>query len=199
MEDRKFKSAPKALLPKSLKVSNGWAESSRVVDPKILDVPAELLGKRQINFLNDWVGDWGNGTIMKSVISQTIFCTVATLPDSTQSDVVVSRLRITKKGEYPANDIPTQDMDSNGWPKKGRDEALRVIRKAFAMHIAGDQHLATTVKYGIDTWGDASYAICVPSISNYFPRRWFPDRPGKNRNSGQPVNIGDFNDGFGNK
>jgi len=199
VEDRKWKSAPKALLPESLKVINGWAEISRLVDPAALDVPAELLGKRQIAFLEEWAGDWSDKTIFKSLISQTIFCTVATLPDSAQSDVVVSRLRITEKGEYPANDIPTQDMDSDGWPRKGRDEALRVIRKAFAIHIAGDQHLASTVKYGIDTWGDASYAICVPSISNYFPRRWFPDRPGKNRAPGQPENTGDFYDGFGNK
>lgn len=199
VEDRKWKSAPKALLPESLKVINGWAESSRSVDPKILDVPAELLGKRQIQFLDKWAGDWSNNTIMKSVISQTIFCTVATLPDSAQSDVVVSKLRITKKGEYPANDLPTQDMDSDGWPKQGRDEALRVIRKAYAMHIAGDQHLASTVKYGIDMWGDSPFAICVPSISNYFPRRWFPNLPGKNRIKGQPENNGDFTDGFGNK
>ena len=199
VEDRKWKSAPKALLPESLKVINGWAESSRTVDPKILDVPAELLGKRQIDFLNNWVGDWSDKTIIKSVISQTIFCTVATLPDSAQSDVIVGRLRITEKDEYPPNDIPTQDMDSDGWPKQGRDEALRVIRKGFAMHIAGDQHLASTVKYGIDTWGDAPYAICVPSISNYFPRRWFPETQGKNRSPGMPVNTGDFIDGFGNK
>jgi alkaline phosphatase D len=199
VEDRKWKSAPKALLPESLKVINGWAESSRFVDPEILDVPADLLGERQITFLNHWVADWSNRTIMKSVISQTIFCTIATLPDSAQSDMIVSKLRVTEKGEYPDNDIPTQDMDSNGWPKKGRDEALRLIRKAFAMHIAGDQHLATTVKYGIDEWGDASFAICVPSISNYFPRRWFPDIPGKNRSRIQPRNTGDFLDGFGNK
>jgi len=199
VEDRKWKSAPKALLPESLKVSNGWCESSRKVDPKVLDVPAELLGKRQIAFLNDWVGDWSDKTIMKSVISQTIFCTVATLPDSAQSDVIVGKLRITAKDEYPPNDIPTQDMDSDGWPKQGRDEALRVIRKAFALHIAGDQHLATTVKYGIDTWGDAPYAICVPSISNFFPRRWFPETAGENRKPGDPRNVGNFIDGFGNK
>ena len=199
IEDRKWKSAPKALLPESLKVINGWAESSRLVDPEVLDVKADLLGKRQITFLEDWAGDWSDRTIFKAVISQTIFCTVATLPDSAQSDVVVSRLRITEKDEYPANDIPTQDMDSDGWPKQGRDEALRVMRKAFAIHIAGDQHLASTVKYGIDTWGDAPYAICVPSISNYFPRRWFPETPGKNRTTLQPRNTGDFNDGFGNK
>ena len=199
VEDRKWKSAPKALLPESLNVINGWANSSRLVDQRVLDVQAELLGKRQITFLNEWAGDWSDKTIIKSVISQTIFCTVATLPDSAQNDVVVDKLRITKKGEYPANDIPTQDMDSDGWPKQGRDEALRVMRKAFAMHIAGDQHLASTEKYGIDTWGDAPYAICVPSISNYFPRRWFPENPGKNRAPGKPKYTGDFNDGFGNK
>jgi len=199
VEDRKWKSAPKALFPASYKVINGWAESSRLLKPELLDVPAELLGQRQIDFLEDWAGDWRHGTIMKSVISQTLFCTVATLPDSAQSDVVVSKLRITRKGEYPPDDLPTQDMDSDGWPKKGRDEALRVIRKAYAVHIAGDQHLASTVKYGIDAWGDSPYAICVPSISNYFPRRWFPKEAGKNRIQGQPKNTGDFLDGFGNK
>ena len=199
IEDRKWKSAPKALFPASFKVINGWAESSRLLKPELLDVPAELLGSRQIDFLNHWVGDWSDRTVMKSVISQTLFCTVATLPDSAQSDVVVSKLRITRKGEYPPDDLPTQDMDSDGWPKRGRDEALRVIRKAFAVHIAGDQHLASTVKYGIDAWGDSPYAICVPSISNYFPRRWFPKEAGKNRIPGQPKNTGDFLDGFGNK
>lgn len=198
VEDRKWKSAPKALLPESLNVRNGWAESSRAVPPEVLDVQAELLGKRQINFLNDWAGDWSNRTMIKAVISQTIFCTVATMPDSSQIDIA-PKLRITKKGEYPPNDIPTQDMDSDGWPKSGRDEALRIMRKAFAMHIAGDQHLASSVKYGIDIWGDAPYAICVPSISNFYPRRWFPDKPGINRKPGQPVNTGDFIDGFGNK
>ncbi len=199
IEDRKWKSAPKALLPVKLKVVNGWAESSRFIDPVILDVPAELLGTRQLNFLDKWAGDWSDKTIIKSVISQTLFCTVATLPDSAQSDVVVSALRITKKDEYPPNDIPTQDMDSDGWPKKGRDEAVRVIRKAFALHICGDQHLASSVRYGVDDWGDGSYAICVPSISNYFPRRWFPESPGKNQKPGDQKNIGDFTDGFGNK
>jgi alkaline phosphatase D len=199
IEDRKWKSAPKAFFPASFKVINGWAESSRLLKPELLDVPAELLGKRQLDFLEEWAGDWSDRTIMKAVISQTLFCTVATLPDSAQSDVVVSKLRITRKGEYPPDDLPTQDMDSNGWPKRGRDEALRVIRKAYAVHIAGDQHLASTVRYGIETWGDSPYAICVPSISNYFPRRWFPKEAGKNRIPGHPKNTGDFFDGFGNR
>jgi alkaline phosphatase D len=200
IEDRKWKSAPKTLLPARLKVENGWAEASRRVDPAILDVPgAVLLGERQHTFLEHWVGDWSHGTVMKAAISQTIFSTVATLPDSAMSDVVVPTLRISQPGEYTEGDIPTQDMDSNGWPKRGRDAALRILRKAFAVHIAGDQHLATTIQYGIDDWGDASYAICVPSISNYYPRRWFPDTAGKNRKLGAPLNTGEFFDGFGNR
>lgn len=199
IEDRKWKSAPKAHLPEYLKVINGWAENNRFNDPGVFDVEADLLGERQMSFLGNWVSDWSNNTYMKAVISQTIFSTVATLPDSAVSDVIVPKLRITQPGEYPENDIPTQDMDSNGWPKKGRDAALRLIRKAYAFHIAGDQHLATTIRYGVDNWGDAGYAICVPSISNYFPRRWFPAQEGRNRNPGDPKYLGGFLDGFGNK
>ena len=33
------------------------------------------------------------------------------------------------------------DFDANGWPQTGRNRALRAMRKAFAFHIAGDQHL----------------------------------------------------------
>jgi phosphodiesterase/alkaline phosphatase D-like protein len=201
LEDRKWKTPPKSVLPASLQVKNGWAESSRFVDPKVLDVAkADLLGERQLKFVREWAADWSNEVWLKSVISQTIFSTIATLPDSAVSDVVVPTLRITKKDEYPNNDVPTQDMDSNGWPKKGRDAALREIRKAYAFHIAGDQHLGSTLQYGIDEFGDAGYAICVPSVNNYFPRRWFPrGEGGQNRKPGAAKNTGDFHDGFGNK
>lgn len=200
IEDRKWKSAPKTLLPAAMDVENGWAEGQQHYPPEAFQAEgAVLLGERQLKFLNDWAADWSDETIFKSVISQTIFSTVATLPDSAISDVVVPTLRITEKGKYPENDQPTQDMDSNGWPKQGRDKALRAMRKGFAFHIAGDQHLASTIHYGVEDWGDAGYAICVPSVSNYFPRRWFPHEAGLHRDPGMPKNTGDFYDGFGNK
>jgi hypothetical protein len=102
-------------------------------------------------------------------------------------------------GEYAENDVPVADMDSNGWPPTGRNKALRVMRKGFAVHIAGDQHLASTVQYGIDDWGDAGFALCTPSVANFWPRRWFPSIPGKNRKPGSPRYTGDYEDGFGNK
>jgi hypothetical protein len=90
-------------------------------------------------------------------------------------------------------------MDSDGWPRQGRDRALRTIRKAFAIHIAGDQHLGSTIQYGVEDWGDSAFALCVPSVSNYFPRRWFPQDGPIDYKPGNPKNLGRFFDGFGNR
>ncbi len=199
LEDRKFKSAPKPLLPKA-KVWNGWAQNRDFDPKKESDVPgAKLLGDRQLKFLEDWAADWSHGTWMKVVLSQTIFTNLATLPAGSKSDAVVPTLPILEPGEYPENDLPVADMDSDGWPPSGRNRALRRMRKAFASHVAGDQHLGSTIQYGIDNWRDAGYALCVPSVANAWPRRWFPKFPGKNRKPGAPRYTGDYEDGFGNK
>ena len=199
IEDRKFKSAPKLLLPDA-NIHNGWAQNTSWNAAKQGDVPgAILLGERQLKFLEDWAADWSNLTWMKVVLSQTIFANVATLPKSEHHDRIVPRLRILPEGEYPPDDRPVSDMDSNGWPQTGRNKALKAMRKAFALHIAGDQHLGSTIQYGVDDWYDAGFAFCVPAISNVWPRRWFPEEPGKNREPGSPKYTGDFLDGFGNK
>lgn len=199
LEDRKFKAAPAPLLPKA-RITNGWPQNRNFNMKRYGDVPsAPLLGNRQLDFLENWVEDWSNGIWMKTVLSQTIFANVATLPAGEYHDRVVPKLRILKPGEYPPNDRPVTDMDSNGWPQSGRNRALKVIRKAFALHIAGDQHLGSTIQYGVDDWHDASYAFCVPAISNIWPRRWFPARGGMNREKGAPKYTGDFYDGFGNR
>ena len=199
IEDRKFKSAPKPLLPEA-KIHNGWAQNRNWNAAKDGDVKsAILLGNRQLEFLDSWSSDWANKTWMKVVLSQTIFANVATLPrEKANHDAIVPRLKIFNKGEYPPDDIPVQDMDSNGWPQSPRDKAISIIRKAFAFHIAGDQHLGSTIQYGVDEWNDGGYALCVPSISNVWPRRWFPAKEGKNRKPDMPRYSGDFKDGFGN-
>lgn len=199
LEDRKFKSAPKALLPEA-EVNNGWAQNRNFDAKTQSDVPdASLLGQRQLDFLEAWTADWSGDAKMKCVLSQTIFANVATLPEEEYHDNVVPRLRILEAGAYAPNDRAVSDMDSNGWPQTGRNKALRVIRKGFAFHLAGDQHLGSTIQYGIDEWGDGPYALCVPSVSNVWPRRWYPQESGKNRNPNTPRYTGDFEDGFGNK
>ncbi|MCD4731574.1 MAG: alkaline phosphatase D family protein, partial [Bacteroidales bacterium] len=200
IEDRKFKSAPKTLLPEA-DIYNGWAQNKTYNEAANSDVDgAVLLGQRQLDFLENWSADWSNNTWMKVLLSQTIFANVATLPKpESHSDAIVPKLRILKKGEYPPNDIPVADFDANSWPQTGRNKALESIRKSFAFHIAGDQHLGSTIQYGIDDWHDAGFAFCVPSISNVWPRRWFPATGGKNKAKDVPKYTGDFTDGFGNK
>lgn len=83
---------------------------------------------------------------MKAVLPQTNFCTVATLPKGSIIDSIVPNLPIPNPGEHVQVDALTTDMDSNGYPQKGRDQALKVIRKSFALHIAGDQYLGSVVQ-----------------------------------------------------
>jgi len=136
---------------------------------------------------------------MKVLLSATVLETCATLPASAKTDDVVGHLKNYNSDEYPPDDKPAADMDSNGWPQTGRAKAVELLRKCFAFHVAGDQHLASFTKYGLNDWRDSSYAFCVPSIANAWPRRWFPAQPGKNHKPGTPRYTGDFLDGFGNK
>ena len=178
IEDRKFKSGPQGLVPQRGPRPDHILDPS--YDPKSVDVPgAILLGERQLKFLRDWASDW-RSVDMKAVLSQTIFCGGAHIHGRTGN-----RLHA--------------DLDSNGWPQTGRKKALAEIRKAFAIHIAGDQHLASIFRHGIDDWNDACYSFCVPSIANLYLRWWRPLEPGKNREAGAPEYTGEFLDGLGNK
>ncbi len=197
IEDRKWKDSATALIGPG--IVNGWAEDPRYDARKSSDNPKfPLLGERQERFLDAWAQDW-DGAWMKAAISQTIFANVCTLPKGSTTDAITGGLRVNAPGEYAPDEEPVQDHDSNGWPQSGRDRAVRLLRKAAAVHIAGDQHLGSTVQYGVDDWNDSSWAICVPSVANIFPRRWFPTEAGRNRAPGAPRNTGEFLDGFGNK
>ncbi len=198
IEDRKWKSAPKTALPKA-NIVNGWAQNPEYSARRDGDAPdAQLLGPRQMKFLEEWARDW-KGVWMKVALSQTLFANVATLPPPANTDSVVPKLPILKAGQYAEGDMLVADHDSNGWPQSRRNEALRAWRKCAAIHICGDQHLGSTVQYGAEEWGDAAYALCSPALSNIFPRRWYPEHPGENPRSDFPKNTGDYSDGFGNK
>lgn len=199
VEDRKWKSAPKKHLPEA-DIYNGWPHNTSWDAKTLSDVDGTtLLGERQHRFLEDWSKDWKDGIWMKVLLSQTIFHNIGTLPESAIDDGVVPSLRIMKPGEFPPDDRPVSDFDSNGWPQKGRNRAIRTLRKGFGFHIAGDQHLGSTSQYGVETYEDGGFAFCVPAISNIWPRRWFPAIPGLNPFSIDLKITGGFLDGFGNK
>ncbi len=177
--DRMFKSGPRGT------VATWGGRPDHLKDPKYdvskLDKPGlKLLGERQLKFLKKWAADW-RGVDMQCVCSQTIFCNLANYHGANRTYLVA-------------------DLDSGGWPQSGRNRALDAIRRGFALHLAGDQHLASIVHHGIKEQGDACYSFCVPSIANFYPRRWQPDKEGlpvKNRIEGR-ANTGDYKDGFKN-
>lgn len=178
--DRMFKSGPKG------NVSTWPGRPDHVKDPKIdvkaLDKPGlELLGKRQELFLEKWGQDW-KGVNMRCVLSQTNFCNVANY-------------------HGPKEEYLIADLDSGGWPQSARNRAVDLMRRSFAFHLCGDQHLATIVHYGIDAPADGNVSFCVPSIANFYPRRWQPDKEGvlvKNRLDKNLANTGDYLDGLKN-
>ncbi|WP_197171009.1 alkaline phosphatase D family protein [Novipirellula aureliae] len=178
LEDRKFKTGPAGRVPKQGPRPDHIRNPD--YDPASVDVEgAILLGQRQLDFIDDWAQDWKNAK-MKVALSQTIFCGGA-------------HIHGTANGRLHA------DMDSNGWPQSGRNRALRSLRKAFAFHYAGDQHLATIFHHGIDEHRDAIWSFCVPSIANLYLRWWKPLEPGTNREPGSFEYTGDQVDGFDNK
>ena len=198
LADRMFKSSPTVAVPEG-KFRNGWPQAEGF-DPTIsADVEdAVLLGERQEQFLEEWAVDWDEDDWAKAVLSQTLFCNIATLPEGATSGGVIPGLPVPLPGDYPENYWIIADADSNGWPQSGRNRALEMMRMAGAIHVCGDQHLGSTVRYGVDEFDDAGWAFCVPAVSNTWPRRWFPPEPGANQREGDPPYTGQYLDGWGN-
>lgn len=176
--DRVFKSGPENI---------SWWKGrkdhikSQIDVSKLENDKLSLLGKRQLDFLNQWVYDW-KGANLKCVLTQTIFGNTATHHGGEQMYLI-------------------GDMDSGGWPKNGRDKALEAFRKAGALHICGDQHLTSLQKYGIQQQYDAGWVFCTPAISVGYERRFKPDwlnTPAVNRPEHNLPNTGEYSDVFGN-
>ncbi len=179
LADRMFKSGPSGLVPPTTS-----GRDDHVIDPDFDPTTADvegavLLGDRQLAFLEDWAGTWA-GADLKCVLSQTIFCGGATHHGGGLKYLVA-------------------DYDANGWPQTGRNKALRAMRKGFALHVAGDQHLATLIHHGIDAWGDACWSFAVPSVANLYMRAWTPKQPGEPVGENMPDYTGRYHDPLGNK
>jgi alkaline phosphatase D len=180
ISDRIFKTAPEA-------VSDWEGRHDHMKKPRedlsFLDKPGVvLIGERQTDFLNDWLLDWEN-TDMKVLLSQTVFANVATHHGSMDNYLY-------------------GDLDSGGWPKSGRDKVIRLLRKGAALHINGDQHLASLVQYGLDDYRDAGWSYCTPAICNFYMRWFLPDElylPVVDRPEHGYPNTGKYEDSFSNK
>jgi hypothetical protein len=175
LADRQYKSGPGGKVPPT----GGRAdhETNPNFDPKTSDLPGlVLLGDKQEQFLREWVRDW-RGAEMKVVISQTIF---SSFPTTHGREAMVLRA----------------DYDTNGWPQTARNRAVREMRKAFAFHVAGDQHIPGVVQYGVDAHRDGPVAFAGPAVNVGYPR-WFKPETAPWMKPKQPGLTGDFTDSFG--
>lgn len=200
IEDRKFKSGPAEILPKEAKVRDAFPQNEKYEIKNKRFPHAELLGERQIDFLNEWVEDWTEDTKFKILVSAAPFHALQTLPGGEKNNGIQQRLPIPEPGEYVEGDVPVADMDSGGWPQNKRDEVLKLIRKSYTLHLAGDQHLASVTQYGVNDYRDAGYSFAVPALTNSWPRRWWPPVDTNHQPvEGQPAYTGNHEDAFGNK
>jgi hypothetical protein len=182
LEDRKFKTGPQGKIPQMGPRPDHF--NSPDFNPESIDRPGlEMLGERQLRFMRAWGQDW-TGAEMKAVLSQTAFCGAVHL-------------------HGPKMDRLLADLDCNGWPQSGRNRALEEIRRAWAPHLCGDQHLAVVVKHGISTHGDGPYAFTSPALVNTIYGRWWhplDEKPGANPVAGSSLPwTGNYLDGLGNR
>ena len=182
IEDRKFKTGPAGRIPQQGPRPDHIRDPD--YDPESIDLEGlVLLGDRQHTFLKEW-GKQYDGVSMKAVLSQTSFAGTA-----------------HRHGDF--NNYLHADLDVNGWPQTGRNKALQLIQDAGAVHLGGDQHLASLIQHGINEHGDGPFAFIAPAIINTVYRRWWhplDEQPGKNRDPNNPLPFtGDYLDGFNNK
>lgn len=182
LEDRKFKSGPFGKIP----VMGPRPDhiNDPAYDPKVVDLPGlQLLGERQEEFLRNWSQDW-TGAEMKAVLSATAFCGAVHMHGKADKRLLA-------------------DLDCNGWPQTPRNRALEEIRRAWAVHLCGDQHLAVVAKQGIQEHGDGPYSFTSPALVNTIYGRWWhplDEKSGPNPVPNSPLPwTGDFKDGFGNR
>ena len=182
LEDRKFKSGPNGKIPKL------GPRPDHITDPKYdrkaIDLPGlQLLGERQLRWLDGWTQDW-TGAQLKCVLSQTAFCGAVHMHGTRNNRLLA-------------------DLDCNGWPQSGRNAALKIIRRAGAPHLCGDQHLAVIVKQGIAEHRDGPWSFTSPAIVNTIYGRWWhplDEKAGPNPRKDCPLPwTGDFEDGLGNR
>ena len=179
LEDRKFKTGPNGVIPSMGPRPDHIQEVG--YDPKKIDLPGlELLGERQLAFLNEWGQDW-TGVEIKAVLSQTAFCGAVHLHGGAENRLLA-------------------DLDCNGWPQAGRNEALAALRRVHACHLCGDQHLAVVIQHGIEQFRDGPYAFTNPAMVNsYYARWWWPadEKAGANPVAESPLPwTGDYLDGL---
>lgn len=133
---------------------------------------AHLLGDRQEAFLAKWK-DMHPGA-PKVLLTQSQWGCLQTNPDGR----------------------PLLDFDSNSYPPLARRRAIELAAATGCIMLAGDQHLPSVVRHGIDRFDDGPVQFTGPAGGTFW-QRWFEPQPLlANQRDGNPL-TGDFRDAFG--
>lgn len=138
-----------------------------------LETTGILLGERQEAFLKAWKSR--DADLPK-------ICLTASIWGSPQTD---------------ENLEPLLDYDANGYPPDGRTQAVKLLRDANAIALAGDQHLGMVARQGVDSFEDGPVFFAGPAGAAFW-QRWFEGAGALDNQRGDDPNTGNFVDTFGN-
>ncbi len=185
LEDKKFKTPP---AENEFRVYNGFTIDDNVTPKDYHKDNFKLLGQDQLSFLEKWANKPRSKKESKMILTQSAYASLTTV----QIDYTPLKDRPAKRDSTLQKVSP--DMDTNGWPKIGRDRALDVIGNNEILFISGDQHMGAV----IDVYDSVKNPITfysVPAIANTWPRMWWPSDSSNNPN----YPLGKYTDAFGNK
>jgi alkaline phosphatase D len=130
-----------------------------------------ILGDRQQRFLAAWAG--ADPGVPKVCFSQTLW----------------GCLQTDERGRA--------QFDSDADAAVGaRRTALELVKRAGALLVSGDQHLASLVRHGLDGFDDGPVQFVAPAAGTAW-QRWFEPAGGL-PNPGPTPDTGDFTDAYGN-
>jgi len=131
-----------------------------------------ILGDRQQRFLADWAG--ADPGVPKICFSQTLW----------------GCLQTDERGRAQF------DSDADA-AVAARRTALELVKRAGALLVSGDQHLASLVRHGLDGFDDGPVQFVAPAAGSAW-QRWFEPAGGL-PNPGPTPDTGDFTDAYGNR
>jgi alkaline phosphatase D len=131
-----------------------------------------ILGERQERFLAEWAG--ADPGAPKVCFSQTMW----------------GCLNTDERGRAQFD----ADADAAVGPRR---TALELVKRAGALLLSGDQHLASLVRHGLDGFDDGPVQFVAPAAGSAW-QRWFEPAGGL-PNPGPTPHTGDFTDAYGNR
>jgi len=200
LDDRMFKTPPASVYGLE-QIRNGWPANPtlKIADREAKARGVSLHGQEQRAFMKRWAEDWSDQTEYKAALSQSLWACLETVPAGAAGDEALFKSPPPSPGGYPPSDEPAADFNSGGWPPAAREEAVKILRKALAVHLAGSGGPPASLKYGLERYEEAGYALVPKPLASNWLVRWLPAAGTRVKGKTLPNPTGNFSDAFGNR